>query len=281
MMNEKIIEPNKNLDDIEFTIFDTETTGLEPQSGDRIIEIAAVRFKNKEKISDFQTLVNPNRPISQEAFQVNGISQDMLKDAPQIEAILPKFLDFIQGSLVCSYNAPFDLEFLLNELKIAGKPLSQDIVFIDILKMARRMLPGLARYALISVAEKLGIKTKQEHRAASDVELAWQVFDKLKEQLLLKGIFDVNNFSSLFSINKKVLDNVNNQKIAEIQEAISLGIKLKIKYLSSYNAEVSEREVIPKEIRQEKNNSYLVGFCCLRNEERTFRIDGILRLEIV
>ena len=281
MMNENNIQPDRNLDEIEFTIFDTETTGLEPQSGDRIIEIAAARFKNKEKIADFHTLVNPNRPISQEAFQVNRISEDMLKGAPQIEAVLPQFLNFIQGSLVCSYNAPFDLEFLLNELKIAGGSLSDDIVFIDILKMARRMLPGLQRYALISVAEKLGIKAKQEHRASSDVELAWQVFEKLKDSLNLKGVFDVNNFSSLFSINQKVLDNMNSQKIAEIQEAISLGVRLKIKYLSSSNAEVSEREVMPKEIRQEKNNSYLVGFCCLRNEERTFRIDGILRLQIV
>ena len=74
---------------------------------------------------------------------------------------------------------------------------------------------------------------------------------------------------------------MDNQKIAKIQEAMDLKVKLKIKYLSSSNAEVCEREVIPKEIKQENNRSYLVGYCCLKNEERTFRIDGLLHLEIL
>lgn len=271
----------KNLDEVEFTIFDTETTGLQPQSGDRIIEIAAIRFKDKVRIATFQTLVNPNPPISESAFQVNRITQDMLKDAPKIEVILPKFLNFIQGSCLSSYNAAFDLEFLNHELKLMGKTILKDIVVVDILKMAKRLLPGLEQYALMSVVEKLGIKTKQIHRAFSDVEITFQVFDKLKDILKLKGVVDADSFFSLFSIDPSFLENINNKKIAQIQEAMDLGIKLKIRYLSSLNAELSEREVIPKEIRQDKFNSYLVGFCLLRNEERTFRIDGILHLEII
>jgi DNA polymerase-3 subunit epsilon len=105
----------QHIDEIEFTIFDTETTGLEPASGDRIVEIAGIRFRGKERIATFQTLVNPNRPISEAAFQVNRITQDMLKGAPGADAVMPKFLNFIQGSCLCSYNAGFDLEFLNNE----------------------------------------------------------------------------------------------------------------------------------------------------------------------
>lgn len=272
---------NKNLDEVEFTIFDTETTGLEPNSGDRIVEIAGIRLKGKEKIATFQSLVNPDKPISEAAFQVNKITQDMLKDAPRIEEVISRFLSFIEGSCVCSYNAAFDLEFLNNELKLIRQNQLRGIVFVDILKMARRLMPGLERYALWFVAEKLAIKQTQQHRALSDVELTLAVFDKLREILKLKGVSDFNNFSALFGIDRTTLDNLNNQKIAEIQEAIDLGVKLKIRYLSSSNAEVSEREVIPKEIRQDRNTGYLVGFCCLRNEERTFRIDGILHLEIV
>jgi predicted DNA-binding transcriptional regulator YafY len=77
------------------------------------------------------------------------------------------------------------------------------------------------------------------------------------------------------------LKDIDNQKIASIQEAIDLGVKLKIKYLSSASATLTERQVIPKEIKQENNRSYLVGYCCLRNEERSFRIDGILHIEII
>lgn len=195
--------------------------------------------------------------------------------------VMPDFLKFIQGSCLCSYNAAFDIGFLDNELKLLGQPALKDTLIIDILKMARRILPGLERYALWFVAEKLGIGFSQVHRALSDVELTIQVFNKLKEILQIKGIFDFTNFLSLFALNSVNLADINNQKLARIQQALDLGVKLKIKYLSSSSAQVTERIVLPKEIRQDKDRVYLTGHCCLRNEERSFRIDGILHLEIV
>lgn len=272
---------NRNIEEVEFTIFDTETTGLEPESGDRIIEIAAVRLKGKDRIAKFQALINPRRMVSPGAFEVNHITQEMLRDAPAIEAVIPKFLEFIQNSCLCSYNAGFDIEFLNNELQLIGKCPLQDIIVVDVLKMAKRLLPGLERYALWFVAEKLGIKTRQEHRALADVELTIETFNKLKEILKLKGICDFLNFSGLFALSSHFLDNLNNQKIAQIQQAMDLKVKLRIKYLSGSSGEVTEREVIPKEIKQEKNHIYLIGYCCLRNEERSFRIDGILHFEII
>src|SRR3989338_4264985 len=272
---------HQNIEEIEFTIFDTETTGLEPESGDRIVEIAGIRFKGKERIETFQSLVNPRRLISAGAFEVNKITQDMLQNAPAIEAVMPKFLDFIHSSCLCSYNATFDLGFLNNELKLMGQNLPSNNMVVDILKMARRILPSLERYSLWFVADRLGIKTKQEHRAFSDVELTLNVFNKLKGMLQAKGILDFTNFLSLFGLNSQLLDDIHNQKLAKIQEAMDLGVRLKIKYLSGSDAAVTERDVIPKEIRQDKNKSYLVGYCCLRNEERTFRIDGILHIEVV
>ena len=193
---------NKDIEEIEFTIFDTETTGLDPRSGDRIIEIAGIRFKGEVKISSFQSLVNPLRPISPGAFQVNHISQEMLKDAPTIEKVLPDFLDFIKDSCLCSYNAGFDLEFLNNELKLAGRKPLEGIVVADILRMARRLLPNQERYALWFIADKLGIKAKQEHRAFSDVEMTLGVFSSLKQILQSKQISSFMHFASLFDINQ-------------------------------------------------------------------------------
>ncbi|MCX5714564.1 MAG: 3'-5' exonuclease, partial [Candidatus Omnitrophica bacterium] len=109
---------NRKLEEVEFTIFDAETTGLEPESGDRIVEIAAIRFKGKEKLATFEFLVNPHRQISPAAFQVNRITHDMLSAAPDIGIVLPGFLSFIEGSCLCSYNAPFDLGFLDNEIRL-------------------------------------------------------------------------------------------------------------------------------------------------------------------
>ncbi len=272
---------NKNIEDIELVIFDTETTGLDPSSGDRIVELAALKFKGLEKISEFQTLVNPGRPISEAAFAVNKISPEMLKDAPQPKEAIPKFIDFIQGSCLCSYNAGFDLEFLNNEFKILGIPALKDILIIDALKMAKRLMPGLERYALWFVADTLGIKTKQQHRAFSDVELTLAVFNKLKDMLKTNKITDFNKLIGLFSIDPVLLENINNQKVSQIQEAMNLRAQLKIEYISASSAQVTKRQVVPREIKRENNRDYLIGYCCLKREERSFRVDNILHIELV
>lgn len=191
---------DRNIDDLEFVIFDTETTGLDPSLGDRIVELAALKFKGLEKISEFQTLINPGRPISEGAFAVNKISSQMLQAAPHPAEAIPGFINFIQGSCLCSYNAGFDLEFLNNEFKILGLAPLKDILIIDVLKMAKRLMPGLERYALWFVADTLGIKIRQEHRASSDVELTLAVFYKLKDMLKAKGITEFSKLIALFSI---------------------------------------------------------------------------------
>jgi hypothetical protein len=127
----------------------------------------------------------------------------------------------------------------------------------------------------------LGIKNKQEHRAFSDVEMTLEVFERLSGVLKSKGVSDFPNFLSLFGLKAYFSEDIHNQKIAKIEEAIDLGVKLNIKYLSRSSAAVSVRDVVPKEIKKDGKNIYLVGHCCLRNEERTFRIDGILHIEII
>jgi DNA polymerase III epsilon subunit family exonuclease len=187
---------NKEIDEIEFTIFDTETTGLDPQSGDRIVELAAIRFKGESRIAVFQSLINSEHPVSLAAFNVNKISAEMLVVAPKPKEIIPKFLNFVRGSYLCCYNADFDLGFLNNELRILGLNQIKDIPVVDLLKIARMVLPGLERYALWSVAENLGIKVKQEHRALSDVELTLGVFYRLKEMVKAKGIVGLEVFNA-------------------------------------------------------------------------------------
>lgn len=272
---------NKHIDEIEFTIFDTETTGLEPELGDRVIEIAGIRFRREEVIATFESLVNPCREIPESSQNINHITTQMIESAPTMDKIMPSFLEFIKGSYLCAYNASFDLNFLQNELKILKMPPLLDTVVIDLLKMSKRLLPGLSRYALGAVAENLNIKIDSPHRALDDARTSFEIFRRLRKILLDKGIIELSNFLQLFALNDKYTEDLNNQKVSRIQEAIDLGVKLKIRYLSRKDAEVSEREVIPKEIKQEKQQYYLVGYCLLRNEERTFSLDGILHLEIL
>ena len=187
---------SKNIDEIEFTIFDTETTGLDYRLGDRIVELAAVRFKGENRIAVFQSLVNSEYPVSLGAFNVNKISAEMLMGAPKSKEIIPRFLNFVQGSCLCCYNADFDLGFLNNELRILSLGQIKDVPVVDLLKIARMVLPGLERYALWSVAENLGIKVKQEHRALADVELTLGVFYRLKEKIKAKGIVSFEVFNA-------------------------------------------------------------------------------------
>jgi DNA polymerase III epsilon subunit family exonuclease len=194
----------KHIDEIEITIFDTETTGLKPEEGERIVELAALRVKGKEKIAVFSQLIKQSREISPGAFAVNKITPEMLKDAPAIEAVIPKFLDFIKDSCLCSYNAEFDLNFLNNELKLISMPLINNIIVFDVLAMARVLLPGLTRYALWFVAQNLEVTAVQQHRALSDVEMTWEVFTKLKIICQEKGIVDLVNFSNLFAFKPKL-----------------------------------------------------------------------------
>ena len=272
----------KDIRGIEFTIFDVETTGLEPESGERIVEIAAVKVRNKQGLGTFHSLVNPgNRKISPAAFAVNQISQDMLKGAPNISEVMPLFLNFVSGSCLAAYNAPFDFGFLSSESKLINSELPAGLQIVDILIMAKNILPGLERYALESVSKTLGINKIQEHRALSDAQLTVEVFGQLTSILIKKGIVDFEQFVSLFGLNSQLLDNINSSKIARIQQALDLRVGLKIKYLSRQTAELTEREVIPRAIKQERNQTYLVGFCNLRNEERTFRIENILHLEML
>jgi DNA polymerase III epsilon subunit family exonuclease len=271
----------KHIEEIEFTIFDTETTGLDPFSGDRVVELAGLKVRGGERICEFDSLVNPGREISPGAFAVNRITAEMLKDAPDIQTVMPRFLDFSRGSYLCSYNIEFDLNFLNSELKIIGLPQISRQSCFDILTMARRLMPNQPRYSLWFIAGKLGVDSRQQHRAFSDVEMAWEVFSRLKDMCLRKGVTDFAAFSELLNGNPAYRDGPVSSKISRIEKAIELKLPLQIKYLSVKDAQITSRQVIPREIRQEAGKSYLVGFCCLKNEERMFKVDNIMEIEIV
>jgi DNA polymerase III epsilon subunit family exonuclease len=272
---------HRHIDEVEFVIFDTETTGLSPAGGDRVIEIAAVRFKGAQKLASFQSLVNPHRLVSPGAYAVNKISDAMLKGAPDAKAVIPDFLRFIEGACVCSYNAGFDLGFLNNELSIIGKGPLEGTVVVDVLKMSRRLLPNIDRHALWYVAEHLGVAQQQAHRALGDVEITYEVFHRLKGAIAAKGVSTFAQFSQLFAINKELLLNVNEEKRGRIQQAIDLKMSLRLKYLSSAGGQITEREVAPKELKVENGRDYLIGYCSLRQDERTFRVDNIVEMEVV
>jgi DNA polymerase III epsilon subunit family exonuclease len=270
---------NRLIEDVDFVIFDVETTGLNPAGGDRICEIAAIKQRGTRELERFNSLVNPGFPMPTDAQEIHHIGDDLLARAPNSNSVLPRFLDFIKGSVLTGYNVGFDLGFLENELGLVGKKVIPSTPVIDILKMSRRLFPEQQSYSLANVSRALAIEVPQIHRAMADVELTARVFAVLLKRLSAHKISDFLTMHNLFGLNMELIEEANKQKVAQIMAAIERKARLRIAYFTSYSAEVSEREVTPKEIRQEHNRSYLVGFCHLRGEDRTFRIDSIVSIQ--
>lgn len=180
----------QRLKEKEFVIFDVETTGLSPLSGDRIIEIAALKVRNLKPVARFHSLINPQRLVSFAAFEVNGISDRMLAGAPTCAQVLPRFLEFLGGSTLVGHNIQFDLNFLHNELDLAQIRLEREIDRIDTIRLARQLMPRLKRYPLWFVAASLGIQKNQEHRAMADVDLTFEVFCHLVRMAAEKNMLE-------------------------------------------------------------------------------------------
>jgi len=270
------------IDKAVFAIFDFETTGLYPYSGDRICEVACVRIEPlRRTVKKFHSLVNPQRPMSYGAYSINGITDDMVKDAPTIEEILPEFLKFIKGSVLVAYNAGFDLGFLeaaLGEKKDALK----DYYVVDALTLARRLFRGIGRYNLGNVAMSLGIDSEGEHRALADVMMTLGVFKKELAILKLEGVDTIADIAYTPSGRKQKSSalKVKDYRIKLIEEAIREEKRLNIVYRSVWNDSVSKRVITPKELRSGYDRSYVIAHCHLKNEERNFRVDGILEISL-
>ena len=263
-----------------FTVFDFETTGLFPYSGDRICEIGAVKMISGKRIKKFHSMVNPERQISPGAYYVNRITPRMLKGAPKINEILPDFLEFIQHTVLVSYNAGFDIGFLETSLG-EDKDILKDYCVIDALTLARRLYPDLGRYNLASVVRGLGIKPLNEHRAISDAMMTAKIFQKMLDMFTTKGMKTVRDILDIAPRKPKTIRTVIDARMEIIKNAIKEERKLELTYASPWKNEITKRLVTPLDLQQGYDKMYLVAFCHLRNEERNFRFDGILKIEPV
>lgn len=173
-------------------VLDTETTGLDPLSGHKIIEIGCVELYNYIPTGKtYQQYVNPKRPVPQEAFAVHGLSEDFLKPFPTFVDIYKGFIAFIGSSPLVIHNAAFDIKFINAELGAVGwGALSNSI--IDTLDMARKRFPG-SPANLDALCKKFQINNthRQKHGALLDAEILAEVYLELKggrQQFLLSTL---------------------------------------------------------------------------------------------
>ncbi|QDC08003.1 DNA polymerase III subunit epsilon [Oceanicola sp. D3] len=161
-------------------VLDTETTGFDPFSGDRIVEIGAVELVGHMPTGNhYHQYINPQRDMPTEAFQVHGISEEFLADKPLFAAIAQDFLDFIGDAKLVIHNAAFDMKFLNAELGWVKKPLIPDDRAIDTVAMARKKFPG-SPASLDALCRRFGITTERElHGALLDSQILADVYLEL------------------------------------------------------------------------------------------------------
>jgi DNA polymerase-3 subunit epsilon len=163
-----------------YVVLDTETTGLDPKQGHRIIEIGCVEMMGRQ-VTDrhFHTYLNPQRAVDEGARAVHGLSDEFLSDKPKIAEVMPEFLEFVAGAEIIIHNAPFDVGFLNAELGLQGKPAFSEFVakVTDSLTMAREMFPG-KRNSLDALCDRLGVNNSHRtlHGALLDAQILAEVF---------------------------------------------------------------------------------------------------------
>lgn len=162
-------------------VLDTETTGFDPQTGDRVLEVAAVELLNLVPTGrHFHVLIDPEREVPEEAVKVHGFTWEMLRGKPKFAEIAPAMLEFLGDDPVIAHNAPFDFAFLDFELKRAGHPVIDRARMVDTLVMAKKRFPGLPN-SLDALCRRYGIDNsmRTSHNALLDVQLLAQVYLEL------------------------------------------------------------------------------------------------------
>ena len=162
-------------------VFDTETTGLSPAYGDRIVEIGCVELFNRvETGRTFHSYFNPGRPMPSEAEAVHGLSDLFLSDKPNFHDVCGNLLEFIDDSPMIAHNASFDFGFINHELGACGRPAVCTSRMVDTLTLARQKFPG-AKHSLDALCTRFGVdrSIRVKHGALIDAQLLAQVYVEL------------------------------------------------------------------------------------------------------
>lgn len=178
----------------DYIVIDIETTGLNSEKDD-IIEISAIKYSDNRKVASFHRLLKPTKPLENSIIQLTGITNEMLEQATEPNDALLDFynfvtedkdqqkvlkLDKVENPILMAYNAPFDIGFLYDHLaKQLNLYLSND--FVDVLLLARKLVPNMAHHRQVDMAKYFHISTEGAHRAGDDTRMCNAVYQRLKE----------------------------------------------------------------------------------------------------
>jgi DNA polymerase-3 subunit epsilon len=270
-------------------VLDTETTGLIPSVGHRVVEIAAVRIEASpstgwQVTNQISQLLNPGRSMDPDASRINGIYDDDLRGKPSFEDIASELFSLASGALLVAHNAQFDASFLGMELFImgnrtqVGKPMALPNPWLCTLMLARRNF-HFGRYSLTHIARMLGVRAGRAHRALGDVFTTAEVFKRMIREMAEQDITQVGDLllAQGGPIYTPVIPEIDLPPPLNVALAGKKGLRI------LYRGPAGEKvhNVTAQYATEYAGNKYLVASYRSGQDQRTFRVDRITAVEIV
>ena len=255
-----------------FVAFDVETTGLLP-GVDRLVELAAVSFTTEAVLDSYCCLVNPGIPIPEAAGRVNGITDDMVRDAPRIDSVLPEFLTFLGRGVPVAHNAVFDVGFVGADIETLGLP-GPGVLVLDTRGLARKAFPGRSSYSLTNLVRDFDLRVDGAHRALADAHACRLLFlhclprigrDLSAEELAARS-------GPRLDLGSHALPMVRTAIL--LQSALADGALVDITYHGA-KGEITDRRIRPLSFTTISGSNAIVAYCMLRKDRRSFHLAAI------
>ena len=257
-----------------FVAFDLETTGLRPEK-DTIIEIGAVLFENGKEVKRYQSFADPHRPLDPEIVKLTGITDAMLKDAPDISQVLPEFLEFVGDRVLVAHNAGFDTSFVRSECAKLG--IEYSLTSVDTLPLARQLMPQLGRHKLDTVSKALKLPAFNHHRASDDANICGLIMTKFVPMLEEMGIHTLQavNPALMRQRSKGVIFSAPFPNHIILFAKNQVGLRNLYHLISASNLEYFKKSPrIPKSMLMELREGLIIGSACEAGELFQAVIDG-------
>ena len=267
------IAENEKGQDLEgtYVVFDIETTGFSAVT-DRIIEIGAVKVEDGKITDKFSTFVNPKRPIPFRITELTSITDEMVIDSPDIETILPQFIEFIGDAVLVAHNASFDVGFIEQNCK--RQKIEADFTYVDTVALARVLLPALNRFKLDTVAKALNISLENHHRAVDDAGCTAEIFVKFVQMLKERDLTTLSKVNEFGDLNPDSIKKLPTYHVIILARNDIGRVNLYQLVSASHLVYYNRRPRIPKSVLNEHREGLIVGSACEAGELYRALLDG-------
>ena len=247
----------------DFVVFDIETTGFSPVSN-RIIEIGAVKVVNGEIADKFSTFVNPQVPIPFHIEKLTSINDSMVMDAPVIEEVLPRFMEFCGDAVMVAHNAFFDMSFIKEN--VMRQQLNKTFTYADTLGIARVLFPNQAKHTLDAVCKTMGVSLENHHRAVDDAGATAEIFVKMIALLKEQGVENLKQINEWGASSKEIVKRLPSYHAIILAEN-NVGRENLYRLVSASHLDYySKRPRVPKSFLMKHREGLILGSACEAGE---------------